>query len=101
MIYVLASIHVKPEGLSRFLKIFKANVPAVIAEAGCLEYQPTIDVTTGLEPQRLDPTVVTIIEKWSSLDALRAHLSAPHMITYREKVQDLVTDVELKILQHA
>jgi quinol monooxygenase YgiN len=101
MVHVLASIKVKPEGKTRFLEIFKANVPAVQAENGCIEYRPTLDIETGLPPQKLDPTVVTIIEKWSSLDALRAHLTAPHMATYREKVKDLVQGVDLKVLQDA
>jgi quinol monooxygenase YgiN len=101
MIHVLASIRVKPEGKARFLEIFRSNVPAVQAEAGCLEYRPTVDVETGLPAQRLDPAVVTIVEKWNSLDALRAHLAAPHMAAYREKVKDLVVGVDLKVLQNA
>jgi len=101
MVYVIASISVKPEGKAKFLEIFKANMPAVRAEAGCWGYHPTVDTETGLPPQRLNPAVVTIIEKWSSLDALRAHLAAPHMAAYREKVKDLVTGLELKVLQDA
>lgn len=101
MVNVIASIRVKPGARARFLEIFKANVPAVKAENGCVEYGPTVDLETGLPPQRLDPDVVTIIEKWSSLDTLRAHLAAPHMAAYREKVKDLVAGVELKVLQNA
>ena len=101
MISVLASISVKPGCREKFLAIFKANVPAVQAEDGCLEYRPTVDAPTGLAPQKLDADLVTIIEKWSSLDALRVHLAAPHMATYREKVKDLVSGVSLKVLQEA
>jgi len=39
------------------------------------------------------------LEKWDSLEALRDHLVAPHMTAYRDKIQDLVTSVSLKILQ--
>jgi quinol monooxygenase YgiN len=101
MISVLASITVKPGCREKFLAIFKSNVPAVIAENGCLEYRPTVDAPAGLAPQKLDADLVTIIEKWSSLDALRLHLTAPHMATYREKVKDLVSGVSLKVLQDA
>lgn len=101
MVHVLASIHLKPASRAQFLEIFKANMPAVKAEAGCIEYRPAVDVAAGLPPQRLDPNLVTIIEKWSSLEALRVHLAAPHMAAYREKVKDLVSDVELKVLQDA
>jgi len=101
MICVLASISVKPGKRDEFLEIFKANVPAVRAEDGCVEYIPAVDAPSGLDPQVLDENVVTVIEKWESLDALRAHLAAPHMETYREKVKDLVAGVALKVLQEA
>ncbi|MBI3986595.1 MAG: antibiotic biosynthesis monooxygenase [Lentisphaerae bacterium] len=101
MIHVLASIRVKPGCRARFLEIFKSNVPAVRAEPGCGEYRPTVDIESGLKPQRLEPDTVVIIEKWESLDALRKHLAAPHMAAYREKSKDLVADVSLKVLQDA
>jgi len=49
----------------------------------------------------LNRNVVTIIEKWESLKDLQAHLSAPHMLAYQEKVKDLVENVSLKILEEA
>ena len=99
MIHVIASIRVKPGCLPRFLEIFKRNVPAVQAEAGCLAYRPTVDVDAGLAPQRLEPDTVVIVEQWDSLDALRCHLAAPHMAAYREQVKDLVAGTSLKVLQ--
>jgi quinol monooxygenase YgiN len=58
MITVIASIHVKPGNVSQFIDIFKSNVPAVLAEEGCIEYYPTVDVQTGLPPQELNENVV-------------------------------------------
>jgi quinol monooxygenase YgiN len=101
MVHVIASIRVQPERLSRFLEIFKSNMPAVRAEKGCLEYGPTVDVDAGLAPQRLEPDTVVVIEKWDSLDALRNHLVSPHMLAYREKVKELVLSLSLKVLQEA
>ena len=101
MIHVVASINVRPGSLSRFLEIFKNNVPAVKAEKGCIEYRPTVDIDAGLAAQRLDPETVVIIERWENLDALRNHLASPHMLTYREKVKDLVSSVTLNVLQEA
>jgi quinol monooxygenase YgiN len=101
MISVLASIRVKPGRRSEFLTIFKANVPAVKAEKGCFEYVPTVDIDALLPPQVLDENIVTIIEKWESLEALRNHLKTPHMLAYREKVKDIVESVTLKVLQEA
>ncbi len=101
MINVIASIRVKPGRLPEFLEIFKSNVPNVKEEKGCIEYFPAIDIDADLPPQVLDENVVTIIEKWEGLEALRDHLSAPHMQSYKEKVKDIVEDVSVKVLQEA
>ena len=101
MINVIASIRVKAGRLPEFLEIFNSNVPSVKKERGCIEYFPAVDIDAGLPPQRLDENVVTIIEKWESLEALRDHLKSPHMLAYREKVKDIVEDVSLKVLKKA
>lgn len=101
MVHVIASIQIKQGKLEEFIAIFKSNVPAVLKEKGCIEYMPTIDVPTGLPPQELDDNVVTIIEKWNSLDDLKAHLSSPHMLEYREKTKDLVEKMSVKVLKEA
>jgi quinol monooxygenase YgiN len=99
MIIVLAAITVKPGSRPAFIEIFNANVPNVLAEDGCIEYAPTVDVETGLPPQQLDENIVTIVEKWDSVEALKAHLAAPHMLSYKEQVKDIVTGLDLKVLQ--
>lgn len=101
MIHVIASIHVKEGRLSEFIEIFKSNVSNVLSEKGCIEYVPTIDVPTGLPPQELDKNVVTIVEKWDCLDDLQAHLSAPHMLAYKKKIETIVEKVSLKVLEGA
>ena len=98
MINVLASIEIKDGHLDEFTKIFVANVPNVLAEKGCIEYLPTIDVQTNIGVQKTNKNIVTIIEKWESLEHLYAHLKAPHMNTYREKVKDMVAGVSIKVL---
>ncbi len=99
MINVIASIQIKEGRLPEFIEIFKSNIPKVLEEKGCIEYVPTIDVPTGFPPQELNPNGVTIIEKWASLDDLMAHLSAPHMIEYKEKTKDLVEKMSVKVLE--
>ncbi|GAB6190477.1 putative quinol monooxygenase [Desulfocastanea catecholica] len=101
MIYVIASIHIKEGRKMEFIDIFKANIPQVLAEKGCIEYAPTVDVPTGLAAQELNADVVTIVEKWDDLDALRAHMAAPHMQAYQKKVKDIVEKVTLRVLERA
>ncbi len=99
MINVIASIYVKESQMSEFVEIFKSNRAKVLQENGCIEYVPTIDLPTELPPQELNCNVVTVLEKWDSLEALQAHLSAPHMFEYKEKVKDLVDNMSIKILE--
>ena len=70
------------------------------AEKGCLEYGPTIDVATNIPAQQaMRPDCVTVVEKWSDLAALEAHLIAPHMLSYRARVKELVQNVQLQVLE--
>lgn len=101
MITVIASIRVNQAQMPAFLEIFKSNMVNVRNESGCMEYYPAIDFDAGLQTQEMDPNIVTVIEKWSSIGALRAHLTAHHMETYRRKVKAMVDSVTLKVLQEA
>lgn len=102
MIVVLATIEVREGRREAFVAEFHKVVPLVRAEAGCLEYFPATDCAAELPvPVASRPNVVTIIEKWESIDALRVHLVAPHMTDYRVRVKDFVAGVTLQILQPA
>lgn len=102
MIHVLATVDVVPGRRAEFLTAFRANVPNVLAEDGCLEYGPAIDLSTPIAAQiPLREHVVTIVEKWRDLAALQAHLSAPHMVAYRNQVKHLVAKVSLQVLEPA
>ena len=101
MIHVLASITVKTSERDVFLEIFKANVPKVLEEEGCVEYSATVDFQTEVPIQEIDENVVTVIEKWETFPHLQAHFTAPHMLEYKAKVEGMVEDVTLKILEVA
>ena len=101
MICVIASVHVKPGRMTDFLPILKANVPTVRKERGCREYMPAVDVESGLPPQVQHADMVTILEKWDSLDDLRTHLASAHMATYHQQVKELVEKVTVQVLQEA
>ena len=101
MVHVLAALRIKEGHLAEFIEIFKANVPNVLLEKGCIEYSPAIDLPTEISTQDIDKNVVTVVEKWESLDALKDHSVAPHMLAYGEKVKDILENVSLKILTNA
>jgi len=100
MIHVIATIELVPGERAAFLKDFRALVPQVRAEVGCLEYGPTVDIASGIPAQGAPrENVVTVVEKWSDLAALKAHLVAPHMEAYRPRVKHLVRSTTLQILE--
>ena len=71
-------------------------------EAGCLVYAPTIDMETDIEIHaKAGDDAVTIVEAWESVEALKDHFQAPHMLSYREKAKNLFESVSIRILQPA
>ena len=99
MIHVVATIELAAGQRNSFLKHFHQLVPLVHQEQGCIEYGPTVDLETDIAAQ--GPTrenVVTVMEKWESLEALQAHLMAPHMLEYRGRVKDLVQETAIQVL---
>jgi len=101
MIHVIASVRVKPGKRQELLDLFKVNLPKVKEEKGCIQYFPAVDVVTGLPPQSLDQNMVTVIETWESVEALKDHLGTPHMAAFFEKERPLVEGSTIKILQEA
>lgn len=102
MIYVVAIITAKPGKRDAILEAFRANVPAVHAEAGCIEYGPATDAE-GVGPfqTKFGADTFLVIEKWESLDHLKAHAAAPHMTAYGAKTKDLIASRVIHVLSPA
>jgi len=101
MIHAIATIELKPGKRADYLEAFIANVPAVLQEEGCIEYTPTVDHDSGIHTQYKNENVVTVIEKWETIDNLKAHMDAGHMHKFREKTDPFVQGVTLTILENA
>ena len=99
MIHVIATIELKPNCREAYLAVLQKNVPNVKAEAGCLAYEPAVDIDSGLPVQgALRESVVTIVEAWESLEHLVVHLKTPHMAAYRDAVADYVENLSVQIM---
>jgi quinol monooxygenase YgiN len=99
MIHVIAVLTTKPGKRDEVLKHFRANIPAVLAEKGCLEYAAAVDADPALPIQaKYGPDTFVVIEKWETMDALEAHGAAPHMAAYGAKVKDLMASRAIHIL---
>ena len=102
MIHVIAVITAKPGKREEVLQHFRANVPAVRAEKGCIEYGAAVDADPALPVQtKYGPDTFLVIEKWESMDALKAHAAAPHMQAYGAKTKELLASRVIHILSPA
>jgi quinol monooxygenase YgiN len=100
MIHVVAVITTKPGVRDAILKEFHANMPAVHAEKGCIEYGPAIDADgIGSFQAKFGPDAFVVIEKWESPDALKAHAASPHMAAYAAKTRDMIASRVIHVLQ--
>jgi quinol monooxygenase YgiN len=102
MIHVVAIITAKPGKRDAILEAFRANVPAVHAEAGCIEYGPAVDAEGfGSFQTKFGPETFLVIEKWESPDHLKAHGASPHMAAYAAKTKDLIANRVIHVLSPA
>jgi quinol monooxygenase YgiN len=102
MIHVIATIELSPGTREAYLTEFRKIIADVRAEKGCIEYGPAVDAQTDLTNQaKVGPDKVVVVEKWESLDALKAHAVSPHMRVYRVNVKDYVRGVHLLVLDPA
>lgn len=99
MIHVLAIITAKPGKRAELLDLFRALVPTVRAEEGCIEYGPAIDVADA-DPA-FGPDTYVVIEKWTSRETLKAHAAAPHMAAFGAKAKDLIAARAVHLLEDA
>lgn len=99
MVHVLAFITCQPGRRDEVLAAFRANMPAVHAEDGCIEYQPVVDAA-GF-PGLLGSDAFVVVEKWRDADALKAHAAAPHMAAYAARTRPLVAERRIHVLSDA
>ena len=102
VVQVVAVITAKPGQRDALLELARGNLAAVHAEAGCIEYAPSIDAEGwGSFQTPYGPDTFVFLEKWESADHLKAHAAAPHMKAYGEKAKDLIASRAIHILSAA
>jgi quinol monooxygenase YgiN len=99
MIRVVAVIATKPGRRDELLAAFRANLAAVRAEKGCIEYAGHADAA-GIGPfqAKFGPDVFVVLESWASAEVLAAHIAAPHMAAYGKQTKDLIASRAIHVL---
>jgi len=99
MIHVIAIITAKPGMRAELLTAFDEIVPLVHAEKGCVEYQPVTDDDDAAGMQTaIGPDTFVVVEKWETLDDLKAHSASSHMVAYGKSAGHMVADRTIHIL---
>ena len=102
MVHVVAVITAKSGLRGDILAAFQDNVAAVKAEDGCIEYGATVDADgLGRWQAKFGDDSCVVVEKWASVDALKAHAVSPHMAAYSAKVKDMIADRAVHVLSPA
>jgi quinol monooxygenase YgiN len=92
----------KPGKRAELLAAFQANVSNVHAEDGCIEYLATVDAAAApISQTPFGEETFVVVEKWSSMDALKAHGAAPHMAAYAARTKDLIASRVIRVLSPA
>lgn len=100
-VHVLAVITTKPGKRDEVLKLFKANVPAVLEEDGCIEYGATVDCADADFASKYGDDTFVVVEKWESMAALGAHAASPHMKAYGASTKDMLAHRVIHVMSDA
>ncbi|MEI6641873.1 MAG: putative quinol monooxygenase [Novosphingobium sp.] len=71
MIIVMGKLRIDAEAIEAALPAARKVVAATQSEDGCIQYDYSRDIS--------DPEIFHITERWTSREALAAHLKTPHV----------------------
>ncbi len=99
MIHIVAVLTAKLGHRDALLSAFKAIVPTVHAEPGCIEYQAVIDLPTS--PAKFGADAVVVIEKWKDQAALDAHNEGAALKSFLDAAKTILAQADIHLLQNA
>jgi quinol monooxygenase YgiN len=100
MLHVIVNMRIKEGRMPAFIAACAELRPLVLGEPGCHAYEYTRDVEPPFgRPQPIEADRVTLLERWESLDALKAHLETPHMKAAGAKMKDMRASIELRFTE--
>ena len=100
MVHVVVTMKIREGQMEPFLAACAELRPHVLREPGCLAYDYTRDIPSPRDPgQPLEADRITLIERWESMDALKAHLETPHMKASGATMKGMRVSVELRFFE--
>jgi quinol monooxygenase YgiN len=83
VIYVVATLTIKPGTAAEFIAGAKACIAETVKEPGCISYDLTESVT--------DPSKFVFVEQWENAEALGPHGASDHMRAWRRIVKECIS----------
>lgn len=90
MIYVIATITIKPGSLEALRAPAAACMAETRKEKGCVSYELFSSVA--------DPDRLVFVEKWETREDLTAHSKQPHLVAWRDASAPHVIERRIEIV---
>lgn len=99
MIHVIATVTALPGRREAVLDAFRAVAPTVRAKTGCLQYDLALPTPSGLPGQlAFEDGDLVIVERWSGLADLMAHLEDEHYRAWFLQVHGCLCNASMQVL---
>lgn len=90
MIYVVATMHIKPEMREQVLAAARIAIAETLKENGCQSYDMHASVT--------DPNKLVFVERWDNRDCLTSHMNMPHFKEWRKVANEAIVSRKVEII---
>ncbi len=90
MIYVIATVTVRPEHRADFLENVRTLISATLREPDCQSYDLLSSIT--------EPNCFVFVERWASRDALSQHFETPHVQEWRKVSPEFVEKSVIEVI---
>ena len=93
MIYVIATIETQPGKAAQLIEGARTCIDATRREDGCISYDYVQDTEK--------PDTAIVVERWTTREALAAHMLTQHLKDWREQRKPLVRITKVEIIHAA
>ena len=91
MIFLIATLTIKPGSLDAIRKAVQPCIEATREELGCISY--------SLHQNLSDENELVFVERWETRAALEAHFEQPHLIAWREAGEQYFLNRKIEIIE--
>ncbi len=100
MIHVIARLKAEAGHRDSVLAAFNETLATVRAKPGCLVYTPAVHFDSGMPGQvGYNEDEVLIVEKWTDLAALQAHIQDPAYRAWYMDVWPMIATASMEIYE--